>query len=299
MFSRFVFALLILCSFSAYADFQQGIEAVRRGQGEIAKFHWQPLAEEGHTRAQFSLGVLYYEGQLLKKDYAKAAKWFIKSADSGYAPAQFNLGNIYRLGRGREKNEKIAADWWHKAADQGYRKAQHNLATLYYFGQGVKEDKALAVRLYQAAAKTGYPPSMRSLKAIAPEIAAQYPDTLEQWLSRSSMKNRIHREDWLLAQDPEHYVIQLMSGTNPKDTHRFLKKQPLQNSDVSIFRFKKNGDQWHSLVYGVYDSYADAKATLDSIKPELRKKSPWIRSFAGIHKLIREYQSWQTSDQTD
>ena len=38
------------------------------------------------------LGVCYYNGDGVKKDFVEAVKWYRLAADQGYADAQCNLG---------------------------------------------------------------------------------------------------------------------------------------------------------------------------------------------------------------
>lgn len=76
----------------------------------------------------------------LKKDYTEAKNWFSKAAEQGQAKAQFNLGVLYFNGQGVKQDYFKAAEWHQKAAEQGYADAQYNLAKIYYLGKGVKQD---------------------------------------------------------------------------------------------------------------------------------------------------------------
>ena len=51
------------------------------------------LADQGDAEAQNNLGLRYYNGEGVTKDYAEAVKWYRKAAEQGHAEAQFNLGN--------------------------------------------------------------------------------------------------------------------------------------------------------------------------------------------------------------
>ena len=46
----------------------------------------------GHAEAQNKLGLCYYSGAGVMKDYPEAIKWFKMAADQGDASAQNNLG---------------------------------------------------------------------------------------------------------------------------------------------------------------------------------------------------------------
>ena len=62
----------------------------------------QPLREraaKGDAEAQFNLGKNYEAGRGgLKKDYAEAARWYLKSAEQGNVYAQASLGILYHAG---------------------------------------------------------------------------------------------------------------------------------------------------------------------------------------------------------
>ena len=63
-------------------DFQRGLEAAQSGDFETALKEWKPLAEGGNSRAQFNLGVMYYNGQGVLADVVTAHMWFnIAGAD--------------------------------------------------------------------------------------------------------------------------------------------------------------------------------------------------------------------------
>jgi len=55
-----------------WADFQSGMDANNRGDYPTATRAWRPLAEQGNAGAQFGLGYLYFLGQGVTQDDAKA-----------------------------------------------------------------------------------------------------------------------------------------------------------------------------------------------------------------------------------
>jgi hypothetical protein len=77
-------------------------------------------AEQGDAAAQSDLGLCYYEGTGIPKDFAEAVKWFHKSAEQGYAEAQHNLAQCYFQGDGLAKDDAESTRWDRKAAEQGY-----------------------------------------------------------------------------------------------------------------------------------------------------------------------------------
>jgi TPR repeat protein len=67
-----------------------------------------------------AVGLAYYNGQGVPKDYAEVAKWHRKAAEQGAMDAQYNLAQLYLFGEGVTQDNAEAAKWWRKAADQGY-----------------------------------------------------------------------------------------------------------------------------------------------------------------------------------
>ena len=80
----------------------------------------------------------------------------VKKAEAGDAKAQSELGMCYFKGKGVAKDYEEAVKWWTKAAEQGYARAQLDLGSRYYWGEGVAQDKQEAVKWYTKAAKQGY-----------------------------------------------------------------------------------------------------------------------------------------------
>lgn len=54
-------------------------------------------AEEGDAEAQFQLGLAYYNGDGINKNYRKAYYWFQKAIEQGNGDAQNYLGNLMKI----------------------------------------------------------------------------------------------------------------------------------------------------------------------------------------------------------
>jgi TPR repeat protein len=82
---------LALFGSAGAGQFEDGQAASKRGDYSEAVRLWRPLAEQGDARAQFWLGLMYFNGQGLPQDFDQGATWFRKAADQGYAAAQTAL----------------------------------------------------------------------------------------------------------------------------------------------------------------------------------------------------------------
>jgi hypothetical protein len=58
------------------SEFEQALEAWRRGDKAGAIRLWQQLAEQGDARSQFNLGVILDEGQGVERDAALATRYY-------------------------------------------------------------------------------------------------------------------------------------------------------------------------------------------------------------------------------
>ena len=126
------------------------------------------LAEQGHANAQIKLGVMYYNGEGVKKEYTEAARWFTKAAEQGDAEAQNRLGLMYYKGLGVKKDYAEAVRWYTKAAEQGHAYAQYYLGVMYYYGIGVAKNEAEAIKWYTKAAEQGHAEAQYWLDRLTP-----------------------------------------------------------------------------------------------------------------------------------
>ena len=93
------------------ADFQRGLEAAQRGDFATALREWEPLAEQGDSDAQYSLGFMYANGLGVPQDYKTAVKWYTLAAEQGNDIAQLYLGLSYALGKGVIQDRFYAYMW--------------------------------------------------------------------------------------------------------------------------------------------------------------------------------------------
>lgn len=148
---------LIVClafasgSMPAHAGFDQALAAFEAGNYPVALKELRPLAEKGHARSQYALGVMAENGFGMPRNLPQAAAWYLKAAKQGNTDAQFNLGAMHEHGIGMPANPAQAARWYRPAAEGGDIDALSNLGVLYEKGEGVPQDKVLALALYNVS----------------------------------------------------------------------------------------------------------------------------------------------------
>ncbi|MBL1276715.1 MAG: sel1 repeat family protein [Ectothiorhodospiraceae bacterium] len=88
-------------------------------------------SQQGYYLASHRLGKIYMKGDVAKADPANAIKYITLAANKGYSPSQYLLGSLYQSGQqGVKKNHKTALKWYGLAADQGHKTAKLTLAKL-------------------------------------------------------------------------------------------------------------------------------------------------------------------------
>ena len=80
-------------------------------------------------------------------DIPLALTYYQAAAKDGIAEAQYALGHLQQQGDIINKDTQSAIFWLTKAADQGHIAAQYELVEILYFGQGItpQPDKAIAL----------------------------------------------------------------------------------------------------------------------------------------------------------
>lgn len=73
-------------------------------------------AEGGLAQAQFQVGLCFFRGSGVPKNYGMAEKWFRRAAEQGFAEAQFVLYLMYDRGWGVKANRTEADKWLNKVA---------------------------------------------------------------------------------------------------------------------------------------------------------------------------------------
>lgn len=149
---HFVIGLMcISMSAPAFAGYDEGMAAYQKHDYSTALKEWKPAAEQGNLDAQYSLGMLYENGQGVAKDYKQAFFWYKKVADHGNPNAQSKIGAMYAEGKGVERDYPQAAHWLREAANQDVPAAQSTLGLLLESGAGVAEDDKQAAEYFYKA----------------------------------------------------------------------------------------------------------------------------------------------------
>jgi uncharacterized protein len=143
---------------------------------------------EKSPRAEYTLGLMYLQGQGVAKNNKQALSWLKKSAEQGYSLALHRLGRIYLNDDVVKADPKVAIEYITAAATKGYSPAQHILGTFYQTGsQGVTENKKTAMKWFRLAADQDHKAAKLALAAMASEEVSG-PSTGPQFAFTEGMK---------------------------------------------------------------------------------------------------------------
>ena len=178
-----------LCCKTAWAESKPSSEspASNTSAVELQRLA-KKFAEQGDAVAQFDLGVMYYNGNGVPKDYTKASKYYTLAAEQGLSSAQYNLGLLHEHGKGIPKDYAKAALWYSFAAEQGEVKSQAKLGYLCFFGLGVPKDFVTAYMWLNLAASSGLETVVAARgeleQQLIPEQIAEGQRLSREWLAK-------------------------------------------------------------------------------------------------------------------
>lgn len=117
-------------------------------------------AGAGDAEAMNSLGVLYFMGTSVPRDYATALLWFQQAIDGGSSNAMSNLATMYLRGTGVPRDPVNAFHWFERSAARGNVQSKYIAAVMAEEGLGTTRDGSLARSLYREAAVSGFAAAM-------------------------------------------------------------------------------------------------------------------------------------------
>lgn len=130
---------------------KQHAQALKNGDNDDEPFlsGLTALADKNHRESQYMIGVLVFSGLSTPKESIKRLN---QAETNGCSGAAGILGILYLQGEFVKKNEKIGLSWLRNAAERGDVNAQMMLGSFYYHGS-MSLDKDLIQAyswLYQA-----------------------------------------------------------------------------------------------------------------------------------------------------
>ena len=91
---------------------------------------------------------------------------------------------------------------------------------------------------------------------------------------------------WLMSQPTSMYSIQLVTVSSGQRALAYIDNQR-NPSDFGSYRLQRAGRILYVVVYGLFDSRAQAEAAATSLPVEVGNVQPWVRPMDQIHGAIR------------
>ncbi|QJE01336.1 sel1 repeat family protein [Massilia forsythiae] len=159
---------------SALAGLAEGASAYNARNYALALKEVTPLAQAGNAEAQHLLGLMYYMGRGVRRDYRQAFAWHYKAAQQGKADAQYVVGAMYYTGNAVPQDQLLAVQWFRKAAEQSHPDAQYALGLMYrYHVAGMPQDMVIAYMLWNLAAASGHRNATEQRAVIARQMSQE------------------------------------------------------------------------------------------------------------------------------
>ena len=100
----------------------------------------EKLANQGNVKANYELGIRYYQGIGTEVNYQKAITHFERALNAGYNKASYYLGMIYYNGKGIGTDYQKAKQYFEMSEADNNVFSSYYLGKLYYWGDGVEQN---------------------------------------------------------------------------------------------------------------------------------------------------------------
>ncbi|KAF9970150.1 hypothetical protein BGZ73_007248 [Actinomortierella ambigua] len=209
-------------------------------------------AEQGHTRAQYNLGMMYKHGQGVEQSDANAVKWLTRAAFQGDTEAERELDRM--IGQGQTTYEDVVEvlNGYVQMAENGDADAQYYLGLMFKLGRRVRQSDVKAAKWFTAAADQGHAIAQLTLGLMYKDGhgVVQSDDETIKWLTKAAMQRNKKAEDEL------EMILRLGRGTY-ESNHEAYKWCILAASQDRVFAKHILGNMYE---YGRGVERSDTKA---------------------------------------
>ncbi len=110
--------------------------------------YFQQSADQGYVEGHFLLGIAYFYGYGVRKDYKNAVKHFNLAAQLGHVLGFYNLAQMHATGTGVLRSCQTATELYKNVAERGH--ISHMFMDAYTAYKENDIDKALVKYIYLA-----------------------------------------------------------------------------------------------------------------------------------------------------
>jgi TPR repeat protein len=202
------------------AGCQDANEAVRRAESQLHTWAieqaWKEIAE------------MYDRGDVLPKNPAEAARWWLDAAKKGDLDAQMTIATKFLNGDGVPQDFEQGRHWCDEAVKKDDRRGRYCLGFIYQKGLGVPRDLSRARKEYAAAASAGGRPYVMPMKALAEMEAKGEGGKVDHVAACILYARLVSAGD----KDALRYLTQLRSQMDQQEWKKVEKQLPLVGIDV-------------------------------------------------------------------
>ncbi len=121
--------------------------------------------------------------------------------------------------------------------------------------------------------------------AVEQEVVPVAEQTPEPQQPNEISDNGQQTIDWLLQQDENKYVLQLIGAYEQPTIDAYVSSVPELASAMISFTTTNDGKPWFVVVFGLYENRQQAVKAIDDLPQKARATSPWPRPVKSIKAL--------------
>lgn len=237
-------------------------EAYQTGDHFLAAERLIVLARHGDSRGQYALGYLYYRGQGVLRDQARALELFRLSAAQGNAKAIKAL----ELLEGRSE-----------AGSQSAPQPQANRVVV-----EPPPPPEVAQPATESAADSAQVKPVVQISPASEAVASEDVSRVEQAAAPEPTASDVpFSASWLRHQDATQFTIQLVGSSTRQGLDELVMRFDLAER-AGVVETIGRGERWYIVLYGLYADMEQARTALRALPNELRRDQPWIRSIEDV-----------------
>ena len=98
----------------------------------------------------------------------------------------------------------------------------------------------------------------------------------------------LHDASWLQAQNPGHYVVQLVNVYRKQDLADFVARhqKSLTMDQLSYFKTLHRGRDMYVLLYGNFPRFNQAMSEMEALPAAIQRNRPFLRSIKGVNDTM-------------
>jgi chemotaxis protein MotB len=199
---------------------------------------------------------------------------------------------------GHTDNVPISLDSRHKFASNWELSALRATAVVRY----LQENNNIAPNRMSATGYGEYRPiqqnrsplersANRRIEIVLMPSEDAYPSDRYELDAPANQPLNIGQEENILAQNPEHFTVQIL-GTHNEELilNYILENQLLEKyaGQLRYFKRKRGQGVWYELLLGSYPSLEAANKQQQALPDTLKNWKPWIRRYRSVHQVIAQ-----------